>query len=57
VQKLAKNRGNETKLILKELKALIRSLKQDGDSPIPSKRAELLIRFREIRSQMGSSSA
>jgi hypothetical protein len=57
VQKLAKNRGNKTKLNVKELKALIKSLKQDGDSPIPSKRAVLLTRFREIRSQMGSSSA
>jgi hypothetical protein len=56
-QKLAKNRGEETKLNVKELKALIRSLKQDGDDPIPSKRAELLTRFREIRSQMSSSSA
>ena len=54
-QKLSKNNGDETKLNVKELKALIKLVKQKGEPSIPTKRDELLTRFRQIKALITAS--
>jgi hypothetical protein len=56
-RKLADNNGDETKLDIKELRALIKPHKKKGDKPIPTKKKDLIERFRQMKDRIQTASA